>query len=133
VREADQVWAMAHRHLAPFGHLQRIENRIDAGTPDVSYCLRRVEGMIENKIFEREGSAPRSLTLDQVTWIERRIAAGGRVFVLGRCGPVWLLYAGSAIRSLYNGEAPAPLVRIAGKFPLRQMLDHLAPIDGRMK
>ena len=129
--EKSQVWSVFRRYVGPFGHLQRIES-IGQGIPDVNYCLWGVEGWIENKIGQREGARPASLTLDQVLWAEARTAAGGRVFLLVRLGPAWLLYDAEGTRKLYEGHPePTPLVRVRGRFPLREILAHLAPVEIR--
>lgn len=130
MREADQVWAVIRPKLSPFGHLQRIESAAtDLGIPDVNYCLRQVEGWIELKVGRLEGTKPRTLKLEQVTWAERRTEAGGRSYLLVRYLPaIWHLYDANGARLLYNDLRADPLVRSSGEFPLRAMLDVLAPL-----
>src|SRR5579863_9635998 len=100
--ESTQVWAVARRYLAPYGFLARIESRIELGVPDVHYVLRGIVGWWESKLFEIEGRAPSHLTREQVMWGETYVAAGGRWHLLGRAGPVWLLYDAFAARSLFE-------------------------------
>ncbi len=45
--ETTQVWRIFREYLGPFGHLVRIENSVEKGTPDVNYCLRGGEGWVE--------------------------------------------------------------------------------------
>lgn len=72
----------------------RVENRCEAGTPDVNY----VEGWIELKIAD----APKRggiITIDhytpqQRTWAVRRHHAGGRVWLFLKISNEWLLFQG---------------------------------------
>ncbi len=125
--EATQVWGVCRKHLGPFGHLQRIENSTEKGVPDFNYCIMSCEGWVECKIGQREGIKPNSLTLDQVRWLERRAAAGGRAFLLVRVGRLWLLYDAPRTRALYQGLSPRGLFCVSGRFPLRELLAELAP------
>lgn len=126
--EVNQVWHVFRRYIAPFGHLQRIES-IGQGIPDLHYSIMGVSGWVEFKLGQREGIRPASLTLDQVLWAEAYAAppSSGRVFLLVRIGSAWLLYDAASVRALYDGLTPEPLVRVRGRFPLRELLAILAP------
>ena len=83
------------------------------GVPDSNYCADGVEGWVENK---KTDAWAVTVQPGQVAWIEKRLRAGGRVFIAVRRksdgGPrkggakdqLWML-RGQAIRSL----AVAPL------------------------
>ncbi|MCI0559214.1 MAG: hypothetical protein MN733_12025 [Nitrososphaera sp.] len=60
----------------PAGHIERIENLLSAGIPDVTWCAGGKEGWIEIKTGYQK---PTPLQRD---WISRRRAAGGNVKVL---------------------------------------------------
>ena len=129
MREADQVWDVIRPKLNPFGHLQRIESSTDKGIPDVNYCLRRVDGWIELKVGRVPGTKPRTLKLEQVMWAEARESAGGRSYLLVRYLPaVWHLYDAKGSRLLYNGLRACPLVESNGEFPLKAVLNVIAPL-----
>lgn len=78
----------------PAAHMQSIETGgTGRGVPDTNYCLRGVEGWIEFKATKHwKIDKTESLPL-QVAWIERRVRAGGRVFVVVRRAgsELWLL------------------------------------------
>lgn len=72
--------------VAPGADLVRVENVSDPGTPDVSYCIDKIEGWAELKSLRglgRGGSIPSgTIRTAQSVWIRRRCRAGGRVYVL---------------------------------------------------
>lgn len=88
------LWSRTRTHLGPHGRLVRVENRVDDGTPDVNYLLRRyptveaVCGWLELKhetawpVRERTTFTIGSLNLDQVNWQTFWAMAGGRVWTL---------------------------------------------------
>lgn len=67
-------------------HSQRIENTAGSGVPDINCCWRGVELWIECKMHDA------LLRPFQWAWINRRVAAGGRVFVLVERETCFLLY-----------------------------------------
>jgi hypothetical protein len=96
---------------------------IASGVPDMNYCVGGVEGWIELKATE---GVALTIRPGQVSWIERRVRAGGRVHVAVRRrrpgGPrrgeaideLWL-YHGSNVRLLEaKGLAIPPLGRWGG-------------------
>ena len=110
-------------HLPEF-HWQAIESALTgAGTPDTNYCHSGVEGWIEYKRAEAN-----RVVIDkfQVAWHERRLRAGGRVFLavrlLASAGPrrgeardELFLYRGSDTRRVFlEGLRIEPLVHSAG-------------------
>jgi len=74
----------------------RVENLVQAGTPDVNYT----RGWIELKYAPRWPVRPDTpLKLDHFTneqrvWLTRRCAAGGRAFLVLKVGDEWLLFNG---------------------------------------
>jgi hypothetical protein len=70
-----------------FGHFARIENMVEVGTPDVTYCVQGCEGFIENKWrLTWPHDAHDVVTLPHFTpqqriWIQQRRAAGGTIHV----------------------------------------------------
>ena len=45
------LWRRVRKGLP--GHLVRVENAVEAGTPDVNYCIDGAEGWIELKQLDR--------------------------------------------------------------------------------
>lgn len=97
------AWAAVRRALAPYGRLVRVENRVEAGTPDVAYCLLGVSGWLELK-------SGAGLEAEQLLWAEEWSRAGGLWHLLrrGRRGGAgtplgWALYDVGAARRLYEG------------------------------
>lgn len=86
------LWRKLRAALAPYGRLERVENRVRKSTPDVFYALRgagcSVSGWLELKYLEKfpaRAATPvrlRSLTLDQVLWHEEWSQAGIHVGTL---------------------------------------------------
>lgn len=77
------------------GHWTRVENRVEAGTPDVNYCFESADrwvitGWIELKSLDRwlrDADAPVKVdhfTKQQRFWLRRRCANGGRAHLLLR-------------------------------------------------
>lgn len=123
-----QLWqrvksALSYRY--PYsGHLVRVENALDAGTPDVNWCLdewitmgrvrscqRSAEGWLELKVAAlpiRDDSKMRvqSSPAQRVWWM-KRAKCGGRVHVL-----IWLRHPTStkSYHLLFTGEVAAQLM-----------------------
>lgn len=126
-------WGRVCDHLKPYGELERIENLVGSGTPDVNYCLRGREGWIELKWLprwpKRESTIVRfpKLKLTQVLWLERRRRAEGRAFLLAQVERDVLLLDGRDARLVYdgldrNGLQRAALVVASGTFPTQEIL-----------
>ncbi len=83
-----RLWQRVRRALAPHGRVSRIENPLDPGMPDVSYCLGGVEGWLELKALPAWPKqlntivGPRLVRPAQRAWWVRQLAAGGRLHVL---------------------------------------------------
>jgi hypothetical protein len=82
-------------------HMERVENAVANGTPDVDFCINGVSGKLELKWGVRRASPQaavlgkrRGMRRSQVVWAMRRVRAGGRVFVVVGCPQhVWVLDA----------------------------------------
>jgi hypothetical protein len=78
-----QFWALIKEKLP--GHVERIENAIGKGTPDVNMCFKGLDIWLELKILDEKGqfnkNDPRP---EQIIWHIKRQEAEGRCFILGR-------------------------------------------------
>jgi hypothetical protein len=90
------MWGRVRRALKGLDPV-RVENRVEAGTPDVNY----VEGWLELKWRRKQPKNPDKLfkldhefTTEQRTWAIRRQHAGGRTFVLVKISQEWILLYG---------------------------------------
>lgn len=129
------LWETVRRHLGPLGDLERVENRAGVGTLDVSYCIAGAEGILELKHLHAWPRLPATpiviprLTLDQVTRLAKRAAAGGRAFTLLRVkGSCYALLDAAGTRRLYRRELTraavpgASVVYVEGAFPAAQIV-----------
>ena len=130
------TWRLVRDRLAPFGRRTRIENRCDKGTPDTVYTLRGTSGWIEFKKLDGWPARPETpvriehLTLEQVTFLEDEVRAGGRAWLLVQVEEEYLLLGPAAARAIYEGvmtrEKMVLAARVWGNgFPLRRMLEAL--------
>ncbi len=129
-----QLWATCRKHLSPHGDFERIENMVGVGRPDVNYCLRGTEGNIELKhvaVWPKGLNTVISIphyTGVQRTWAKRRLAAGGRVYVLLQVADTYMLLPGAWAREHLGIDAKgldlraAALVWSAGRFPTEDLL-----------
>ncbi len=88
--------------VEPMADLSRVENMVEAGMPDVNFCLGiGVEGWIELKhrgeMPDREGTPVFSncgLRDAQIVWIHKRVKRGGRVFIYAQVDDMLFLVHG---------------------------------------
>ena len=98
------LWLLMRTNL-PFIHLQRIETGMTgAGVPDVNGCAKGKEFWVELK----EIHSGNQLTLRpmQISWLAKRAAHGGQVFVMARKNNEIKLYhidSLSGIKDLVKG------------------------------
>lgn len=118
------LWPILRDHM-PHVHWQRIESGLTAGgIPDLNGCLRGQEAWLELKGTDAWAVAFRPF---QISWLERRARAGGRVFLLTRrrcaAGPrrlaadeLWVHRAEDARHVEAGGlrKAPPPVMRLDG-------------------
>ncbi len=106
------LWGSLQPILSSFGAAERIENRLNLGTPDVSYVLTwqgvRAEGRCELKHEDAWPKRPetpilvKSLTKDQVLWQEAWADAGGRICTLLRIGNIVMALPPPLVRAVYE-------------------------------
>lgn len=75
-----QFWALVKGKLP--GHVERVENALTRGTPDVNMCVEGTELWLELKVLDDKGHC--DLRPEQYLWHRKRQEHGGRVFVLAR-------------------------------------------------
>lgn len=136
-----RLWSTLYSRLCVFGKLKRIENKIDLGTPDVAYCLRRpprlsVSGWLELKEAgwpARPTQTPLNvphLTIDQVLWQEDwGQLPGSHVFTLVRADHNYLLLDPPLVRALFERMISADelrrrslVQRTDGHLPAKELL-----------
>jgi hypothetical protein len=101
VKESD-LWALlkrAIRAIEPDCLLERVENSVARGTPDVAYTIRGASGWIELKSL-RPGSQVVGLRPTQVVWLRACSRAGGRGWVLARRGDAIRIWSGEDVSTL---------------------------------
>ena len=103
------AWATLRVKLkAKKAHVQRFEDKLQAGIPDANFCLHGTEVWLEGKFLKeypkRETTKVKvGLRKEQAVWIENRILAGGDVYIWIREPDGWRLVEGSLCRSLQHG------------------------------
>lgn len=113
------LWRTLRANLSPYGRLVRIESETEAGISDVAYCINGHAGWLELKEIagwpKRSSTKVRvpSLTLDQVIFLERWVAAGGDAYLLLQVDSTYLLLTATAARALWNGVPRAELENLA--------------------
>lgn len=83
-----QFWALVKGKLP--GHVERVENALTRGTPDVNMCHVGIEVWLELKVLDNKGVC--ELRPEQYLWHRKRQEAGGKVFVLARNEKVIKIY-----------------------------------------
>ncbi len=107
--EKDLWHSMRAGIVDPSLHMTRIENALGAGQSDVHGLLRGTDAWIELKVFRGNIIDFRK---SEVAWIARRVACGGRTWILARKNDTLLLYKGSDLELLiHNGIATIEGVR----------------------
>ena len=116
------LWSRAREELSPFGKLERIENGIAKGTPDVAWLLRRyprvdpVSGWLELKYepaWPSSDARPviiKKLRREQVDFAEGWSGAGGRSFFLLQVGRDYVLFGEPVARLIFDRAATRPLI-----------------------
>ena len=110
------LWKMTRGKLSPFGVLKRVENSLDSGTPDFSYCLRfpiysRIHhsGWMELKhadAWPTRTSTPLDLphlTREQIAWCKSWSQAGGSVFLLLQVANEYMLFRSTHMATVQAG------------------------------
>lgn len=101
-RESNLWRAVADEFVrcAPGVHIQRIENAVDTGTPDVEYCHEGRQGWIELKVAKKPARAAtpvriRHFSKEQRLWHRDRVKSGGRSFILVQVEREYFLFTGT--------------------------------------
>lgn len=96
-----ELSGILRRHL-PQVHWQRIETAgVGSGVPDLNYCCDGAEGWVELK---RATGRVVGVRPTQVAWIERRMRAGGRVFIMVRRDDRLWMFSGLLARGLLTRD-----------------------------
>jgi len=88
-------------------HMERVENSIAEGTPDVDACYQGADFKIELKtgsVTIRHGYVRTKFQPKQLPWIKRRTKVGGRAFVLIQIGRVRYLVPGRLCENFYRTD-----------------------------
>lgn len=140
-RSERALWQLVREALKPYkADLERVENAIGYGTPDVNYCLtykgRTNEGWLELKEIERWPVGDEKVvrvdhyTPQQRVWARKRSLRGGKVYMLLRVahsGHIMLIEgARAAARLGLLANRPEVLTMgltsVKGAFPTKEQL-----------
>lgn len=91
-------------HFPPEAYIERIENVVGSGFPDVIYTLNGTTGFIEiksptepKKPNTRLFGSAHKLSLEQENWFLRMLKAGGKCHVFIGTDKRWLLIPGKLV------------------------------------
>lgn len=128
--EKTGVWDLLHKNT-PQVDWARVENLVGTGICDVNGCLNGVCVWIENKLVRSGFKIKFQPT--QPAWILRRIAHGGRVFILVRKDNTLYLYHGKQVQALVDvGLRLQPILKLSKPFNWPLLLDTLfGPVTGQ--
>jgi hypothetical protein len=127
--EVNQVDAAVRRHLGPLGRFKRVTHATEAGWPDWHWAMRGRSGWLEDKLIPPSRRCPGAFTLDQITWGEEEVRAGGSWHLLG-LEPrtrTWLLVTVGHARIWFDGGPLNAEVEETGVFPTKAIALALAP------
>ena len=129
-----RLWDRLSARLKPVFFIQRIENLVGEGVPDV-FLVRRENGRMcwvelkskpkfpvrsTTKVFGDDGLRP-----SQIAWIHGRAVAGAAIYILAECEKVEFLVEGIHARE-FNGWTRPELERYSlvfgEKLPVSQWL-----------
>lgn len=90
--------------LLPGDRIDRVENAIVSGMPDINFCISGTEGWIELKSpIEPKRSSTKlfgsnhKISQDQKNWFKRQLKAGGIAWLLISTDKRWMLISGRYI------------------------------------
>ena len=85
----------------PMDRLERIENVVGIGTPDINFCIEGMEGWVEMKsptTPKKKGTplfgSNHKLSQDQKNWFKKQCNAKGNGYILICTKPRWMLIDG---------------------------------------
>lgn len=116
-----KLWYSVRPRLREHFLVQRIENLIDAGVPDVHLVCRltgeqhwlelkaqpEMPKRATTRVFGGDGLRP-----DQIPWLYSRAAVGASVWILGKAGEEWFLVYGIHAR-VFNDASRNALVEMS--------------------
>lgn len=92
-----RLWDYIRTNIGTKGHFDRIESGLTVqGRPDVNYCINGVVGDIELKVYDKKKGGL-CFRPAQITWMKKRMAAGGRVFAIGRFDKTFYVVRGEDV------------------------------------
>lgn len=123
------LWNYIRPLISPFGRATRVENLLGKGTPDVAWTFGGVSGWLELK-YEKNKMAGameiKSLTLEQVIWLEEEVASGGRAWVLLKFGTSYLLLKPWVVRLIFDGRVDVDDTR---RLATKTWLGQIKPLE----
>lgn len=103
------LWRYIREGMEGRWHGQRHEDKLARGVPDVSYGIelddKPVNGWLELKQVNGERFKNPGLSLDQVRWLEKRGATGGRCYLLVGTTDAYYLFPWNVVYLLFEGES----------------------------
>lgn len=100
--EKNTYKSLKEHMLMPGDRIDRVENIVVTGMPDVNFCGNSIECWIEIKTPtepKRKNTklfgSNHKISMEQANWALRQIQAGGRVFFLIRTDKRWALVHGN--------------------------------------
>lgn len=92
------LWAVV-KEVLNHGHVIRVENDVETGTPDVHGCISGVSFWIELKVAELPKQSATNIsvphfTQEQRTWLFNHCRAGGNAWLLLQVGGAYFLLNG---------------------------------------
>ena len=120
-RESDTFAKLRQHVFLPTERLERVENGLVDGMPDVNFCAAGVEGWIELKAPIEPQRASTSLFgsnhkigIAQANWFLKQRLAGGRAFLLIETNQWLLLLAGRDVAESGLDLNKRPLQQLIG-------------------
>jgi hypothetical protein len=109
------LWHYLSNGMRGRWHVQRHEDRLTAGIPDVSFAMNGIDGWIELKARARiSASISLGLSNEQAIWLYRRGKIGsGHCFVMARIGKEHLLFRYNVVNVLTISQSMENLRHLA--------------------
>jgi hypothetical protein len=111
------LWSRLRACMA-WGHILRIENSVQEGTPDVNGCCNGIEFWVELKVAKmpKRSSSPVRVdhfTNEQRRWLFDRVSNGGRAYLLLQVDHEYLLFRGDVAALRVGGSTMEELQKEA--------------------
>jgi len=122
--------------LMPGIDMQRIEDKLTSGIPDLNACWSGVEFWMEGKFIKdlpvrassivRFGPKDDERLVYQARWLEKRQLAGGQTFLWCRVRDGrWFLWVGPNFDFLYNGMSKESLLKCLSFASAKDLVAHV--------